>query len=129
MVSNEEIIVTLTEKDIKPQKEKIEKLIIFEKEKYESDTKKFEYDKKYKEMFKDEEIKKLVSIEEFIKRFNYFDYSFGKIRSYTNKWEDYKTERPSTPTIIIKYPFVKEFILLHQRQGMKSSFIFSRRGL
>jgi hypothetical protein len=53
---------------IEPQKEKIEKLIIFEKEKFEENMERsdddLEYEKEYKEMFKDEEMEELVSKEE-----------------------------------------------------------------
>jgi hypothetical protein len=58
--SNEETIVTSIEKDTEPQKEKIEKLITFEKEKFEKNMElsddDLEYQKKYKKMFDDEEI-------------------------------------------------------------------------
>jgi 2-C-methyl-D-erythritol 4-phosphate cytidylyltransferase len=67
--SNEEAIATLIEKDIiEPQEEKVEKLITFEKEKFEENMEilddDIEYEKEYKEMFKDEEFKELVKKEE-----------------------------------------------------------------
>jgi hypothetical protein len=52
--SNEETIVTLIEKNIESQKEKIKKLITLDKE--------------YEEMFRDEKIEKLVRIEEIVQK-------------------------------------------------------------
>jgi hypothetical protein len=67
--SNEGAIATLIEKEvIQPQREKVEKLILFEKEKFEENLKVLEddldYGKEYKEMFEDEEIEELVKKQE-----------------------------------------------------------------
>jgi hypothetical protein len=57
------------EKDvIQPQEEKVEKLILFEKEKFEENMEisddDLDYEKEYKEMLEDEEIEELVKKEE-----------------------------------------------------------------
>jgi hypothetical protein len=83
----EEAIAMLMEKDIiKPQKEKVKKLITFEKEKFEENMEisndDLEYEKEYKEMFKNEENKELVKKRkskanhkiEFFFFFNSFDF-------------------------------------------------------
>jgi hypothetical protein len=67
--SNEEAIATFMEKDvIQLQREKVEKLILFEKEKFEENMEIFDddldYEKEYKEMFEDEETEELVKKEE-----------------------------------------------------------------
>jgi hypothetical protein len=67
--SNEEAIATLMEKDVlQPQREKVEKLISFEKEKFEENMElsddDLDYQKEYKEMFDDEEIEELVKTQE-----------------------------------------------------------------
>jgi hypothetical protein len=67
--SNEEAIATLIEKDIiQPQRKKGEKLILFEKEKFEENMEisddDLDYEKEYKEMFEDEEIEELVKKQE-----------------------------------------------------------------
>jgi siroheme synthase (precorrin-2 oxidase/ferrochelatase) len=69
LVSNEETIAALIEKDIiELQKENVEKLLIFEKEKFEENMEisddDLEYEKEYKEIFKDEEIEEIVRKEE-----------------------------------------------------------------
>jgi hypothetical protein len=62
--SNVEAIAILIEKDIIEPQEKVEKLITFEKEKFEENMEisdfDLEYEKKNKEMFKDKEIQKLI---------------------------------------------------------------------
>jgi hypothetical protein len=59
------------------------------------------------------------SMDRFIKKANYFDYSTGEIRKGVNQGKGYGKERTPTVTREPKCILVKEFVLYYENKGIK----------